>query len=332
MSIVQRFFKFENMLVPDSMVQSGSLTTGTITATFNSIAYAATLSGLSLQNLYFCYLRMNSGTLQLFFNTSAPSVYRLSFPEAILVGAFYTNTSSQFQAFVSTRSQTPSTFVAMTATGTYTTPPQLIALKLRGVGGGGGGGGSGTSGWTNGTSGGTTSFGSVLSCPGGLYGVWTGAATTPGGDITVTSPAVQILNAEGASTSGGSRSGQSNSERGNDGGSSVFGGSGRGGSSGDINSSTGGNGAANSGSGGGGAGASIQGAAVFPGSGGQPGTYGEAIIYGASNLNSTYSVTIGAGGSVGTPAGSGGGNGGVGGSGVVYVEEIKPNLEQLSIL
>lgn len=73
--------------IPDSLIHNS----GTITATFNSVNYSVTLSGLATNSLYFLYVRSVLGVTQLFFTASVPSVYRVSYPEAILVGAFYAN-------------------------------------------------------------------------------------------------------------------------------------------------------------------------------------------------------------------------------------------------
>lgn len=61
-----------------------------------------TLSGLTANSLYFLYMRINSGSVILTSSTSVPSVYRASFPEAILVGAFYADGMSPvaFGSFV----------------------------------------------------------------------------------------------------------------------------------------------------------------------------------------------------------------------------------------
>lgn len=73
--------------IPDSLTHA----MGAITATFGSSSYPVALSGLSANTLYFLYLRINSGNLELFFSTSVPSVYKNSFQEAVLIGAFYSN-------------------------------------------------------------------------------------------------------------------------------------------------------------------------------------------------------------------------------------------------
>lgn len=204
--------------------------------------------------------------------------------------------------------------------GTYTLPtnpsPSFLIVKM--VGGGGGGEGGGTGGGGTGGTGGTTSFGSsLLTATGGAGGTFTAAAQLNGGTANLNSPAVAIVLATGAGITGGSRSGISDSEKGTDGADSVLGGRGGGGSSGDINTATGGTAAGNSGSGGGGGGSSITGTANYPGLGGAAGGYIEAML---STPSSSYSFSVGVGGTAGSP-GTSGGAGGTGGSGVIVVEE-----------
>lgn len=74
-------------LVPDSLVHSS----GTITATFGVNAYAVGVGTPTANTLYFLYLRSNAGVPQLVSSTSVPSVYRVSQPEALLVGAYYSD-------------------------------------------------------------------------------------------------------------------------------------------------------------------------------------------------------------------------------------------------
>lgn len=85
-------------IIPSSLTHNA----GVITAVVNGVSYPVSLSGLTANTLYFLYLRINAGTAQLFFVTTVPSTYRASFPEAKLVGAFYSNgfSSVAFGAFV----------------------------------------------------------------------------------------------------------------------------------------------------------------------------------------------------------------------------------------
>ena len=85
-------------VIPTSLTHSS----GTITAVVNQVGYSVNLSGLSANTLYFLYLRINSGTTQLFFSAIVPSSYRASFSEALLVGAFYSNGNSSpaFGSFI----------------------------------------------------------------------------------------------------------------------------------------------------------------------------------------------------------------------------------------
>lgn len=71
-----------------------------------------------------------------------------------------------------------------TATGTFTVPEGVTAVKVRGCGGGGGGGGGG--GYPGATAGGTTSFGAYCSATGGAAASTSGGGTATGGDINLT--------------------------------------------------------------------------------------------------------------------------------------------------
>ncbi|OQW46487.1 MAG: hypothetical protein A4S09_16350 [Proteobacteria bacterium SG_bin7] len=99
MPLVQRSgISKQRHLIPDSLSHSG----GIITAVLSGVSYSHTLSGLTANTLYFLYMRINSGNVILTSSTSIPSVYRVSFPEAILVGAFYADGMSPvaFGSFV----------------------------------------------------------------------------------------------------------------------------------------------------------------------------------------------------------------------------------------
>ncbi len=84
------------VLIPNNIVHS----LGVITATFDFGSMACTLAGLTENTLYYLYKIDSSADLQ--FTTDAPSVYRVTFPEAIIVGAFYSDGYSPvaFGAFV----------------------------------------------------------------------------------------------------------------------------------------------------------------------------------------------------------------------------------------
>ena len=191
---------------------------------------------------------------------------------------------------------------------TYNTPAGCKMLKVRMVGGGGGGRSSGTAGQVSGGSGGNTTFGSSLLIANGGSGN-TGNAV-PGGSVTVNSPAIAIVAVSGAGGEAGSDSG-SLTIRSGSGGNSYFGGAG----AAVVVTTPGQAAAANSGSGGSGGG--ITTASGVTGGGGGAGGYIEAWIH---NPSSTYTYTIGSGGT-GGGAGTGGAAGGAGAAGIIIVEE-----------
>lgn len=90
--------RLQKYQVPTSLTHSA----GTITAVVGSNTFTAAVGSPTSATLYFLYLRMNSGTLTMFNVTTLPSVYRVSFPEAILVGAYYSDGASSpaFGSFV----------------------------------------------------------------------------------------------------------------------------------------------------------------------------------------------------------------------------------------
>lgn len=182
--------------------------------------------------------------------------------------------------------------------GTYTTPFGVAYIKVKMVGGGGGSN-YGTGGSASGA-GGTTTFGTSLLTANGGTGGGIGVAGN-GGSVTVNSPATSVVQVTGG---GGGAGQQLNQGIGGAGGNSAFGGGGTGGY-GCSGSAT--DGAANTGGGAGG-GACNNG---VMGGGGGAGGYIEAII---RNPASSYSYSVGAGGTAGT-------SGQVGGTGVVIVEE-----------
>lgn len=99
MALVQRLARSakDQYIIPESLTHS----LGVISATVNGVGYTCTLSGLTANTLYFLYLRPGQVNIQ--FVTTVPSSYRASFPQAILIGAFYSNnlTSVSFGAFIS---------------------------------------------------------------------------------------------------------------------------------------------------------------------------------------------------------------------------------------
>jgi hypothetical protein len=194
--------------------------------------------------------------------------------------------------------------------GTYTTPAEVLYLKIKMVGGGGGGAGSGTIVANNhgsGANGGNTTFGtSLLTCNGGAGGGGAGSgAGGLGGTATINSPAYGTPIAGGAGVSSGSTT-TGQSQFGGAGASSYFGGaSGRG----DVAS------VANSGSGG--AAGTAFSSSYLGGSGGA-GAFIDAII---PTPSATYAYSIGSAGASGA-AGTGGNAGSTGGAGYIEVTEF----------
>lgn len=193
---------------------------------------------------------------------------------------------------------------------TYTTPANVLWIRVRMVGGGGGGaGGAGTGGSpTNGGNGGNTIFGTVTAAGGG--GGNTNAAGGGGGGGSSGVPAAGF--AIGGATGSGVAYYTSGA-----GGSSAFGGAGGSVPSGLNVSSAGQAAATNSGSGGSGGANNALNTSSFPGGGGGAGGYIDFIISGPA---STYTYSVGAAGSAGT-AGTAAGAGGAGGAGLIIVEE-----------
>lgn len=205
--------------------------------------------------------------------------------------------------------------------GTYTTPAGVLYIRVRLVGGGGGGGGSGANSGTvptDGSAGGTTTFGSsLMTATGGGGGPWGFSSTAPavGGTATINSPATKIVESVGSQGGGGAVSQTAVTDLpGGVGGTSPFQGAG---SSFFTVNGTAGN--ANSGSGGGGAGIpNPAGTITYTGAGGASGGYAEAFI---AHPNPTYAYSVGAGGASGSAGSVNGLTGGNGGSGVIIVEE-----------
>jgi len=189
-----------------------------------------------------------------------------------------------------------------TASGDWTKPDNIraVRVKLVGAGGGGGNGNGGTGG-----TGGTTSFGSHCTATGGVGGIGVNGQSGVGGAAGIGSNG--DLNLTGTGGGNGSRS-------------SSSGGSGQGGSSfyGGGAASIGGtlNGVGNNGANGGGGGGGYSATNSNGAGGGGGGGYSEEFI--TSGLGATETVTIGA---AGASSGSGVADGGVGGAGLVIVYE-----------
>lgn len=197
----------------------------------------------------------------------------------------------------------PTVTVLTTGTGaTYTTPANVLWIRVRMVGGGGGSAGTGTAfNGGNGVAGGNTTF-STLTANGGAGGksdgTYAAGGTASGGDTNL--------------TGGGGGGRNTISAPGAAGGVSFFGGNG---AQGEPNGGAAQAAAANSGSGGGGAGSN--GAAGVGGGSGAAGGYCEKTI---SPVSATYTYTVGAAGTAGT-VGTSGSAGAAGGAGLIIVEE-----------
>lgn len=195
--------------------------------------------------------------------------------------------------------------------GTYTKPANVNYINVIMVGGGGGGGGSGTTGFSDGTAGASTTFGSsLLTCTGGALGSQNVAGGL-GGAGTINSPAYGFAITGGSGGSGAANAQVAVTIVGGHGGSNPLGGGAFGGNS------SGGAGATNTGAGGGGGSAGGAGATTYSGAGGGAGGYINAFI---ASPSATYSYSVGAAGSAGN-AGTSGSAGGAGAAGIIIVIE-----------
>lgn len=236
-------------------------------------------------------------------------IYGNSTIQALTLDVYYFPSQSGLAVTASQQWQ-PTVTKLLSGSGTYTVPTGVSRLEVEMVGGGGGGGAGAAGAGAPGTGGGTTTFGtSLLSCTGGSGGPSGGGGVTggAGGSCTVNSPAIQIASVAGGSGSG-SVNGATVGYTGGAGGANPFGGAG-GAYGGAANGSAG---ATNTGAGGGGGGGSSGGS--FGGNGGGAGGYAHVMIPFPS---SSYSYSIGTGGT----GGSSTSNGGNGGSGVIIVKE-----------
>lgn len=215
----------------------------------------------------------------------------------------------------------PTRTAYLSGSGTYTTKPGVLYLKVRAIGGGGGGGGSGTTDGTASTAGGNTTFGtSLLTANGGAGGTRNGAGAA-GGSASAASPsygtAVTGGNGGASSFMSGAVDNGSSSAAGGGGGVSFLGGGAAGGYGKADNVAQAGQAAAtNSGSGGGGGSLTVQNS-VQSGDGGGAGGYVEAII---PNPSPTYSYSVGSAGT-GQAAGTNGAVGGAGAAGQIEIIE-----------
>jgi hypothetical protein len=220
------------------------------------------------------------------------------------------NGASAIPTFASFTAPTVQKFT--TGSGTYTTPANVLYIKVELVGGGGGGGGGGNSGGSAGGAGGTTTFGTSLFTANGGSGGASGPSAGLGGagGSTTVSGGITLINLTGGSGGGGGGSAAVSYCSGGMGATSYFGGAGGGGS----NSTAGYAAISNSGSGGGGGeGANSNNSAGGGGAGG----FIQALI---TSPSASYTYSIGTAGTAGT-AGTTGFAGGAGGSGIIIVTE-----------
>ncbi len=198
----------------------------------------------------------------------------------------------------------------ISGSGNYTTPANVLYMKVRLVGGGGGGASSGT-GSTNGGVGGTaSSFGSSLLVANGGAGGGTGSPPGAGGTASLGAAIGLAIAGQG----GNGNPGTAQNTSGGSGGSSALGGGGNAAYA-SGGGAAGGNAATNSGSGGAGA----TGATGISGAnGGGAGGFVDAIIY--PTALQVFPYVVGAGGAGGA-AGTGGAAGGNAAAGIIIVEE-----------
>ena len=202
-------------------------------------------------------------------------------------------------------SASPQFTALISGSGTYTVPAGTTRLSIKMIGGGAGGAGGGNEFVGVAGNGGNTTFGSLLIA----YGAPGASTTSAGGTGIIYPPAIGIVTTGNAGQGFWALSTGSYGT-GGIGGASQFGGCGIGNAN-----SVGIAAIANSGAGGGGGGFSNAAALKYSGAGGGAGGYIDAII---NNPASSYSYTIGAGGTGGIGSGSGY-NGAAGGSGIIYV-------------
>ncbi|MBI2722928.1 MAG: hypothetical protein HYX39_12205 [Bacteroidetes bacterium] len=214
--------------------------------------------------------------------------------------------TTKFQAVpyaLNAKTKAPTVQKFLSGSGNYSTPANVLYIKVRMVGGGGGGAGGGTGGGSGGI-GGNTTFG-TLTANGGSGGTQNNSPIGAGG----TAAGGTIANIRGGNGTGGTAqvANLATSPAGGSGGSTPFGGAG------------GGSGATNSGAGGGGgSGNGATSSNQSAGAGGGGGGYIETFI--TPTPLQIFSYGIGTAGTAGS-AGSVGSAGNAGGSGMVIVEE-----------
>jgi len=292
----------------DDITFTGSLASSIPIKTTNSFNIGSATLGLG--DIFFGN-GTNSNTVAVSGGVTTTS-YTLTLPVAVptLANSVMVFSTSGVGTFGSTQ-PTVQTFTSGTAQ-TYTTPAGVKHIRVRLVGGGGGSSGSGTAGGTAAGDGGTTSFANTisLSCTGGGKGVFGTNSVAPGA-ATITGAAIGV-GFSGAYGQGGGGGGGNASSGGCGGGTPFCGGSGGGWGIGAAVPGT-----ANSGAGSGGPGGNNIAFSVS-GSGGSSGGYIDAMIV---SPQSTYTYSVGAGGTAGG-AGTSGLAGAAGAAGIIIVEEF----------
>lgn len=343
-----------NVAMRSSTITSGGFSLRSITAALSMTITSGATLGQSNGNpsRVYVYLIDNAGTLELavshsFFSesqlitttamsSSASSVLTMYSTAArtnvpfVCIG-YILNTQATAGTWVTTASQiqllptqgkgAPTIQKFTSGSGTYVTPPGVLYLRVRMVGGGSGGGGSGTSasltGGVLGGVGGNTTFGTtLLVANGGAAGGAPGGGGGNGaiGGTASLGAAIGIAISGATGGGGGANSTSTVTVPGGGGGVSPFGGGGSAGSGGNA----GGAAIANTGSGGGGGGCGTGGvSSTLSGGGGGSAGFVDAIL---TTPLASYAYAVGAAGAAGT-AGTSGSTGGAGGSGLIEVTE-----------
>jgi hypothetical protein len=232
----------------------------------------------------------------------------------VQTGAFTTgngiDSSGKVIELTAARRTLPTVQKFTTGSGTYTTPANVLWIRVRLIGGGGGGGGAGTGTATAATAGTASTFGTtLLSAGGGGRGAdLTNAAGSAGAASLGTGPIGLALS--GATPGAVMPTGTSIAVAGGGGGNGAFGGGGI--------PQAGGAGVGQTNTGGGGAGGASTASTAIPGGGGGSGAFVDAVI---TSPSATYAYVVGAAGAGGSNTANGFG-GAAGGSGFIIVEEF----------
>lgn len=282
----------------NTTVGNASSDTFTVTASLASTINIGTTAtydlGSATLGMRAIYFGGNSQTVNVKGSGSMSATWTMTLPVSAGTNGYYLKTDgSGVTSWAPHAVPTVQTFTSGTSQ-TYTTPANVRYIIVKAVGGGGGGGGVTTgTGYFTGTTGGNTSFNSVVA-NGGVGGQQDIAGTGgTGGSGTAT---VRISGSPGGPGSGFS----TDSPGGNGGNAPYF----CGGGSGGVKASAGGGAVANTGGGGGGSGGSTVGTAQGTGGGGS-GEYFELFID-APASSYTYSVGGSGAGGAGTRAGGAG--------------------------